>query len=660
MKKIFQFLALTALLVLMISQKPVSRQDQDRVAGEIMIQLHHHEQSQLQMINTLKQDFSHASLEVIHPLAESLNIWLLGFDEDMVPGDRLLEEIRQHEFVRLAQFNHYIELRESVPSDEFFEQQWNMHNTGQIGGVDDADIDGPEAWDYATGGITSTGDTIIIAIIDDGFDLEHDDLAFWKNWREIPDNGIDDDSNGYVDDYHGWSSWTMSGNIIMRDHGTHVSGIAAAIGDNDRGVAGVNWHTKVMPVVGSATVESIVVNAYGYVYQMRKRYNDTEGQDGAFVVATNSSFGVNLGQPEDFPIWGAMYDSLGYVGILSAGATANANWDIDELGDIPTALPSPFLITVTNTTWDDVKATSAGYGDTTIDLGAPGTQVYSTRQNNFYGTKTGTSMATPHVAGAVGLLLSAADTSFMNAYHADPGSMALKLKQYILDGVDPLPSLEGITVTGGRLNLYNSILLMLEPKFTTDPLSIAATLQPGEEITLPLEIINNYETPVTFSIVIPDTITWLSTNPEGGVIAGQGSFSIDVTMNSSSVDTSLYHFAEMEIHYQDSLRLIVPVHMAVDPFVDLREQVQTDFRMQVYPNPASDQAMIRFSLEKDAVVTLQLFDVTGRLLKDIYTGMAERGDHSVSFQLPPGTGVNYLLMTAGEEKIVKKILHAPK
>jgi hypothetical protein len=104
------------------------------------------------------------------------------------------------------------------------------------------------------------------------------------------------------------------------------------------GVSGVDWKAKVMPVVGSTTTESVAVAAYTYVLECRRLYNETNGAKGAFVVVTNSSFGVNQGQPANFPLWCAMYDSLGKQGILSVCATANNNWDIDVLGDIPTAL----------------------------------------------------------------------------------------------------------------------------------------------------------------------------------------------------------------------------------------------------------------------------------------------------------------------------------
>ena len=537
-----KYLSLLLLLVIpfFVFQKPANKHEKDHVPGEIMLQLNQHKSMDHQeLINLILKEYDHIELKVIRNLSVRMNIWLLKFNEAKVAEANVLTSLKDHDLVQFAQYNHYIEMRQNIPSDQYFGLQWNMHNTGQTGGVPDADIDGPEAWDFATGGVTATGDTILIGIVDDGFDLNHDDIVYWKNYHEIPNNNIDDDSNGYIDDYHGWNAWNNSGNLIMRDHGTHVTGIAGARGNNDMGVCGVNWHTKIFPVVGSATVEAIPVAAYSYILEMRTRYNETGGEQGAFIVCTNSSFGVNQGQPEDFPIWHAMYDSLGAVGILNAGATANANWNIDEVGDIPTAFDNESLITVTNTTDDDIKA-SAGYGITTIDLGAPGTQVYSTRQNNGYGHKSGTSMATPHVAGAIALMYAAADEAFMQAYHNDPESKALEVKQYILNGTDPLPALQGITVTGGRLNIYNAIVNMLNPGVTVSPASLSLILPENIIDSAVFTIDNQTPSEKTYTIQIESFPEWLSVSSSSGTIPPESQEPVTVYFNSTGLDQGTY------------------------------------------------------------------------------------------------------------------------
>lgn len=486
MKKAIYILAIVIAIPFLISQKPPGNGSKNYVAGQIMVKFRSDvaRSEQDNNLHQLLNNFRKIDLRVEENLSNRFNIMLMDFTPGRLSDEEVLSQVKSSPGVEMAQFNHFIESRDLIPSDQYFNLQWNMHNTGQTGGTPDADIDGPEAWGLGTNGVTATGDTIVIAIVDDGFDLTHEDLKFWKNWQDIPGNGIDDDGNGYIDDYDGWNAWSNSPNIVEKDHGTHVTGIACAQGNNDKGVTGVSMHVKALPVVGSATVESIVVIAYTYVYEMRHLYNETNGAKGAFIVATNSSFGVNMGLPEDYPIWGAMYDSMGTVGILSAAATANANWDIDQVSDIPTAFPSNWLISVTNTDPEDNLNPSAGYGDTTIDLGAPGTSIYSTRMDGQYGYKTGTSMASPHVAGAIGYLFGIADESFMEAYHNDPAGIALSIKQAILLGVDTLTSLTGKTVSNGRLNIYKAAQFLPSVALHANIIPSADSVCPGGSVEL--------------------------------------------------------------------------------------------------------------------------------------------------------------------------------
>jgi subtilisin family serine protease len=353
-------------------------------------------------------------------LSKRLNIWLFEFLNGDTQRSARMNNLRLNDKVKYVQNNHVVSSRAITPDDEYYSQQWAP-----------SVIHLPDVWDgYTTGGTSADGDDIIIAVIDGGFDLTHEDLIFWKNTNEIPDNGIDDDNNGYIDDYDGWNAYNGTGNIPNNNHGTHVAGIAGATGNNDAGISGVNWNVGILPVAGSSTTEATVVAAYSYVLEMRALYNETNGQSGAFIVVTNASFGVDQGDPEDFPIWCSIYDQLGNEGILSCAATANENWNIDQVGDVPTACSSEFLISVTNTDVNDNKYTNAAYGVTSIDIGAPGTDIFSTLPEDNSGSLTGTSMASPQVAGVIALMYDSMCQDMIQDYKNNPGDFALMVRQY--------------------------------------------------------------------------------------------------------------------------------------------------------------------------------------------------------------------------------------
>jgi subtilisin family serine protease len=360
--------------------------------------------------------------------------------------------------VRWAQPDHLLSWRETLPDDPSFPSQWSLQNLGT-----EADIRATLAWDLGTGGLDPDGDEIVIAVVDGGMELGHPDLApnLWINAAEaggLP--GVDDDANGYVDDLHGWDGYNNDGSIPGNGHGTHVAGIAGARGNNGNQVCGVNWDVKLMAVAASSPQTSIVAVGYGYVLEQKSLWLESGGQLGANVVVTNSSFGVDFADCEapNYELWNDLYDAMGEVGILSAAATMNRNANVDLQGDVPTGCSSEWMVAVTNTTNQDQRNSGAAYGATTIDLGAPGTSVLSTYTGGGTATLSGTSMATPHVAGAIALLHSVLSPDLNEWLNRDPAAAALELKRLLLDSVDPLPALEGITVSGGRLNLHAATL----------------------------------------------------------------------------------------------------------------------------------------------------------------------------------------------------------
>jgi len=428
-------------------------QEREAIQGEYILMLQNGERPS-QVIDQLPASHKDVTQRL---LSGRLNIWLVAFQEEASSTNNLLPSFRRLPEVQMAQRNHNVTQRDTTPNDPLFSQKWGLNNNGQSGGVTGADISAPEAWEKTTGGVTAKGDSIVVAVIDGGFDLQHEDLRYWKNQNEVPSNGIDDDNNGYIDDYDGWNAYNQDGSLPSDNHGTHVSGIVGADGNNNTGLTGVNWNLRVMPIAGSSGDEATVLEAYGYALEMRALYETTGGQEGAYVVATNSSFGVDFADPANYPVWCAFYDSLGSYGILSAGATINSSENIDNVGDVPTGCSSPWLVSVTNSTRQDQLNSSAGYGATTIDLAAPGTDINSTVTGSQYNDLTGTSMATPQVAGAIALLYSVNCPQLIDAYEQSPASVALMIKDIVLNATDPLSPLQGKTVSGGRLNIDRAI-----------------------------------------------------------------------------------------------------------------------------------------------------------------------------------------------------------
>ncbi|MEM9983587.1 MAG: GEVED domain-containing protein [Bacteroidota bacterium] len=438
----------------------VNGQDSDHLPGEFLVQLSPGVTAQ-ELVEDLAQRRPSLSLQHGKVLSALMDIHLFllgGREQDEAIA---LAILRKHPWVLAAQYNHRIQLRGQQgtdPNDSLYTQQWHLKNTGQItGGVVDADIDADEAWDLTTGGPTALGDTMVIAVIDDGFDLNHEDLNWWRNSHEIPFNGLDDDGNGFIDDVKGWNAYGSNDNVPNALHGTEVAGVISAIGDNGIGVTGVTWDLQLMAIAGAASIESIVIESYAYALAQRRLYDQSNGQRGAYVVATNASFGVDNANPVDYPLWCAIYDSLGQAGIINIAATMNRNQDVEVSGDIPSRCLSDFLVAVTSSTPADNRFTGSAIGAVSVDLFAPGTFIRTTVPGNGYGNAVGTSFAAPQVAGTFALMFARACPAWMIRYQTDPAATILEAKQLLLASVDTLPSLNGLTLTGGRLNAFRSL-----------------------------------------------------------------------------------------------------------------------------------------------------------------------------------------------------------
>lgn len=428
--------------------------------GQALASLHHDASPDV-LQRRMERAFPDARITTTK-VSNLLNVWLFRL-ENTPEEQRVLDWLRAQPETRMAQFNHYVDNRQGtstniLPNDPLFGLQWQHLNSGASGGVGNADFDSDLAWDITTGGLTPAGDTIVLAVIDGGIDQNHSDMAanLWKNHAEIAGDGQDNDSNGYVDDFRGWNVWSHNDNIggVSNGHGTPVSAVLGARSNNNTGVAGINWHVKIMFVAGGSSEDAILAS-YDYILNARKRYNESNGQSGAFVVAVNCSWGTDYGQPSDAPLWCAAFDSLGQAGILSVASTANNPVNVDVAGDLPTTCPSQYLVSVTNIDKADQKALDAGWGATHVDLAAYGEGVYTAGGNNSYGVYYGTSFAAPAVSGAAGLLYSAPCPNLIALAKSDPPAAAFWVKNLILNSSVPNAAMQGVTVTGGRLNLFS-------------------------------------------------------------------------------------------------------------------------------------------------------------------------------------------------------------
>lgn len=383
-----------------------------------------------------------------------MNIVLLKTNSiNFLKAEQLL---RTNPDIIFVQRNHIITPR-YIPDDPLFIKQWHHKNDGKLIGLKDADLKSTKAWDLADGDLTELGDTIVICIIDDGVDVDHEDLknVFWKNTREIPANGIDDDRNGYVDDYNGWNTFQRNDTFDIGDHGTQVCGLAAAESDNQLGITGIALNTKLMFVQGGSD-EANAIESYSYPLTMRKLYNKSKGKQGAFVVATNSSWGVDYATMQDAPIWCAFYDSLGTAGILNIGSTANQNINVDVEGDLPTSCTSDYLLTVSNINAYNTKDFFAAFGREAIDIGVYGNDVMTTAPFDNYELFSGTSASAPLACGVVSFLYSVPCNNLIYLAKNNPALAALEVKNSILHFSENNINLTGLNKTSAVLNMYRS------------------------------------------------------------------------------------------------------------------------------------------------------------------------------------------------------------
>jgi hypothetical protein len=449
--KLFLFI-MCALFISSMYGQQVQSQEQIiqniTIPNEVIVRMHDGLNPEL----VLSEVPSNFELKIDRVLSKRSDIWLFTFNDQVTNVNEVLNYVKKIDGVWLAQRNTKVDLR-VAPNDPLYGNQWQHTN-----------IDSEAAWDITTGGTTATGDDIVVCVIESADVMGHPDLQgnHWTNSAETPNNGVDDDENGYVDDFNGWNVGTNNDNLGTGGHGTAVAGMIGAKGNNSQGVSGANWDVKIMVVAGYGNpfTQANIVEAYTYPMEARILWNQTNGSQGSFVVSTNASWGIDGGDPNNYPIWCSFYDDLGQAGILNCGATTNQNQDVDTFGDVPTACASDYMVGVTATDNND-QITFAGYGDQTINVAAPGDNIYSTSSNGNYSNTSGTSFASPLTAGVIGLLYSVPCTNFMSMVLANPQGTADIVRNALYNGVDQSPHLQARTISGGRINAKTSIDLLM-------------------------------------------------------------------------------------------------------------------------------------------------------------------------------------------------------
>lgn len=362
-----------------------------------------------------------------------------------------------------------------IPNDLYFGSLWGLNRINATAVVN------------ATQNRPPDQKKVIVAVVDTGVDYNHEDLKdnIWKNPGEIDGDGIDNDGNGYIDDVSGWDFGDGDNNPLddhmKGGHGTHVAGIIGAVGNNALGVVGVNPNVSIMATKHFSTSDS-----EGYLWNTIPAI---------YYAIANKARVINLSFSSKFfnqDEYNALQDAY-RSNILVIASAGNNGKDNDIEPRYPASYDLPNIITVAATDQNDQLASFSNYGENSVDLAAPGVNIYSTLPNNQYASWNGTSMAVPHVAGAAALLLD-----------ANPNLTVLELRYALLSTVDPLSSLQGKVNTGGRLNVleaYKQVVGNTSPQTdsanknttsTTSEIVIQAENYTSADDTTPNDINNKY------------------------------------------------------------------------------------------------------------------------------------------------------------------------
>lgn len=350
---------------------------------------------------------------------------------------------------------NYIYTMNALPDDPSFVELWGLSNDGKNNGLAGFDINVIKAWDITTG-----SRDVIVGVIDTGVDYTHPDLKdnMWINEAEANgEAGVDDDKNGFVDDIYGYDFANNDGDPLDdHNHGTHVAGTIGAKGNDGVGIVGVNWNVRIMALKfltgsGSGTLDG-AIKAIDYATLMGATFTSNSWGGGAF--SKTLYYAIERAKRR---------------GLLFVAAAGNNGKDMDVDVGYPAGYDLENIISVAAVDRSANLASFSNYGLNSVDLGAPGVEIYSSIKNGEYKAFKGTSMACPHVAGVAALV-----------YANEPNLSWQEVKERILNAATPTNSLDGKTVTGGMLNAYGALTGEKAPPNMNNPKNWEKVVVSGE------------------------------------------------------------------------------------------------------------------------------------------------------------------------------------